>query len=56
MILKCESCGKFMLDERCSCGGKAVSPLPPKFSPEDPYGDYRRRAKELERKEKGYFG
>jgi len=27
------------------CGGRTVSPLPPRFSPEDRYGAYRRRLK-----------
>jgi H/ACA ribonucleoprotein complex subunit 3 len=52
-ILKCKECGKFLLNEKCDCGGKAVSPMPPKYSPEDKYGSYRRRAKEEELKEKG---
>ena len=30
-----------------------VPVLPPKYSPEDKYGGYRRKAKEQERKEKG---
>jgi H/ACA ribonucleoprotein complex subunit 3 len=33
------------MKEVCSCGGKAVNPRPPKYSPEDPYGEYRRKAK-----------
>lgn len=45
-LKKCKSCGKYTLQENCpSCGGKAVSPHPAKFSPEDPYGEYRRRLK-----------
>lgn len=45
-ILKC-SCGAYGLSERCTCGGKRVSPKPPKWSPEDRYGSYRRKYKEL---------
>jgi len=33
------------LEETCSCGGKRINPKPPKYSPEDKYGDYRRAAK-----------
>ncbi|MGM5485493.1 MAG: nucleolar RNA-binding Nop10p family protein [Nanobdellota archaeon] len=53
MILRCRSCGSFTLHEECSCGGEAVTPLPPKYSPDDAYASYRREAKEEERREKG---
>ncbi|MBN1502950.1 ribosome biogenesis protein [Candidatus Woesearchaeota archaeon] len=52
-ILKCQKCSKYTLSEACSCGGNAVSPKPPKYSPEDKYADYRRKVKEGEWKEKG---
>ncbi|MEA1904506.1 MAG: RNA-protein complex protein Nop10 [Candidatus Hadarchaeota archaeon] len=43
---KCSDCGRYTLKEKCtSCGGKTISPHPPKFSPQDPYGKYRRRLK-----------
>lgn len=29
----------------CACGGEALSPKPAKFSIEDKYGHYRRKAK-----------
>ena len=35
------------------CGKKALSPIPAKYSPEDPYGKYRREAKKDMLKEKG---
>jgi H/ACA ribonucleoprotein complex subunit 3 len=42
------SCGSYMLREACpGCGGRAVAPHPPRFSPEDRYGHYRRRLKRL---------
>lgn len=44
-ILKCLKCGKYTLKEKCSCGGKAVSAKPAKYSPEDKFGKYRRLAK-----------
>ncbi|OIO63550.1 ribosome biogenesis protein [Candidatus Woesearchaeota archaeon CG1_02_47_18] len=48
-ILKCSLCGSYTTAEACpKCGGKALSPRPARFSPEDKYGDYRRRAKELQ--------
>ncbi|NIA04322.1 MAG: RNA-protein complex protein Nop10 [Nitrospiraceae bacterium] len=53
-ILKCEKCGNYFLSETCPiCGGKCVTPEPPKFSLEDKYGKYRRIAKESERKSNG---
>ncbi|MBN1792318.1 ribosome biogenesis protein [Candidatus Woesearchaeota archaeon] len=45
-ILKCVSCGSYGLGEKCSCGGLRAKPKPPKYSPEDKYGGYRRRFKE----------
>jgi len=46
-IKKCLSCGKYMLKDFCEkCGGKAVNPKPPRYSPEDRFGEYRRRQKE----------
>ena len=33
------------MKERCDCGGKASIVKPPKFSIEDAYGGYRRKAK-----------
>jgi H/ACA ribonucleoprotein complex subunit 3 len=52
-ILKCLSCGKYALNENCDCGGKAVTPKPAKYNPEDKYGKYRREAKEPELKKRG---
>lgn len=43
-ILKCKKCGTYTLKKECECGGEAVSPKPPRYSPEDPYGEYRRKA------------
>jgi H/ACA ribonucleoprotein complex subunit 3 len=44
-ILKCAQCGKYTMKESCGCGGVAVNVKPPKFSLDDAYGDYRRKAK-----------
>ncbi|MBT6518479.1 RNA-protein complex protein Nop10 [Candidatus Woesearchaeota archaeon] len=45
-ILKCTKCKKYTMQELCpSCGGNAANPAPPKYSPEDPYGTYRRKAR-----------
>jgi H/ACA ribonucleoprotein complex subunit 3 len=45
-ILKCEKCSSYGLKEECSCGGKRITVKPSKFSPEDKYGEYRRKARE----------
>lgn len=43
---KCKKCGTYTFEEECpECGEDAVSPHPAKFSPEDPYGKYRRQLK-----------
>ncbi|MCS7132069.1 MAG: RNA-protein complex protein Nop10 [Hadesarchaea archaeon] len=43
---KCKNCGRYTLKDLCpNCGGKTISPHPPKFSPQDPYGKYRRLLK-----------
>ena len=44
-LKKCPSCGKYSLDEKCSCGSVTETPHPPKFSLEDKYALYRRKAK-----------
>lgn len=50
-ILKCEECSKYTLKE--TCHGKTIRPVPAKYSPEDKYADYRRKAKKEILKEKG---
>lgn len=52
-MLKCENCKSYSLHEKCKCGGNAVNPMPPKYSPDDHYGDYRRKAKKELLIEKG---
>lgn len=53
-ILKCEKCGQYTMRDICpKCGGKAVNPKPAKYSPNDAYGSYRRKAKEAELKKEG---
>jgi H/ACA ribonucleoprotein complex subunit 3 len=44
-ILYCKKCNKYTIKETCSCGAKAITTKPAKFSPEDKYGRYRRIAK-----------
>ncbi|HDN74517.1 ribosome biogenesis protein [Archaeoglobales archaeon ex4484_92] len=52
LMRKCRSCGRYTLQNICpECGEKTFMPIPPKFSPEDPYGKYRRKL----RREVGFF-
>jgi H/ACA ribonucleoprotein complex subunit 3 len=40
---KCVKCGVYTLKNCCpNCGEETINPKPPRFSPEDPYGKYRR--------------
>ncbi len=49
-IKKCPSCGSYALADTCSkCGVANINPDPPKYSPEDRYGDYRRELKKRSR-------
>jgi len=45
-ILFCKRCQIYTLKKECAkCEGKALSPKPAKYSPEDKWGEYRRLAK-----------
>ncbi|MFC1768411.1 RNA-protein complex protein Nop10 [Nanoarchaeota archaeon] len=45
-IMKCQSCGTYTLKENCNkCKIPTENPKPPKYSPDDKYGKYRRVAK-----------
>ncbi len=42
-ILRCTVCGRYTLKDICPvCGAPTVTTKPARFSPEDPYGRYRR--------------
>ena len=44
----CNRCNEYALGEVCSrCKGKTISKYPPRFSPQDHYGKYRRKLKKL---------
>lgn len=50
-LLYCNNCKTYTLDEICSkCKANTVSKNPPRYSPEDHYGKYRR---ELKKQQKG---
>jgi H/ACA ribonucleoprotein complex subunit 3 len=45
-LRKCPTCQEYTLGETCpKCGAKTNVPIPPRYSPEDKYGEYRRRMK-----------
>jgi H/ACA ribonucleoprotein complex subunit 3 len=51
-LLYCEKCKNYTLNEICDvCKTKTISKNPPKFSPEDHYGKYRRKLKKLRKGE-----
>lgn len=47
LLHKCANCGRYTLRrDKCPyCGGELKAAHPAKFSPEDPYGEYRRKMK-----------
>jgi len=53
-IFKCKACQIYTMKEICpKCNIKAGVPRPPKYSPEDKYGKYRRATLLEERKKQG---
>ncbi|HLC74715.1 MAG TPA: nucleolar RNA-binding Nop10p family protein [Candidatus Nanoarchaeia archaeon] len=52
-LLYCEQCAAYTMKETHDCGTVAVLRVPPKWSPEDKYGKYRREARMDELKKKG---
>lgn len=44
----CEICKDYTMDENCHrCNKKTIPKAPPRFSPQDHYGKYRRMLKKL---------
>ncbi len=47
-IRRCEPCELYTLKSACpKCDAPTTMPLPPRYSPEDKYGKYRRQLKAL---------
>jgi len=45
-IRYCRACGRYTMSHKCpGCGEETLIAGPPRFSPEDRFGEYRRRAK-----------
>ena len=53
-IFFCEKCREYTMKEECpKCGKKTVINKPARYSPEDKYGEYRRKTKnDIEEKAK----
>ncbi|MCG7843970.1 MAG: RNA-protein complex protein Nop10 [Methanomassiliicoccales archaeon] len=46
-LRRCDKCHEYTLKNACPrCGSKTLTPIPPRFSPDDRYGEYRRRARQ----------
>lgn len=52
-ILKCAKCGKYSMKEACGCGNRASAARPLKYSPDDKFSSYRRKAKLNDYAERG---
>ena len=49
-IFYCKKCDNYTLNKICrECKEKTISKIPPRFSPQDPYGEYRRKLKKLQK-------
>ena len=49
LLKRCLACKEYTLSDVCPrCGGAAKPNRPAKFSPEDAYGEYRRKLKRLD--------
>ncbi|MCD4739840.1 RNA-protein complex protein Nop10 [archaeon] len=44
-LRKCSTCNAYTLEEQ-HCGKETIAAHPPKYSPKDPYGKYRLKARE----------
>lgn len=52
LLKRCLACKEYTLQDACPrCGGAAKPNRPAKFSPEDQYGEYRRKLKRLDASE-----
>ncbi|MBO7351543.1 MAG: RNA-protein complex protein Nop10 [Candidatus Methanomethylophilaceae archaeon] len=53
-LRRCRDCGAYSTKEICpDCGARTETALPPRYSPDDRYGEYRRTAIEQEYGENG---
>ena len=49
-LLYCKNCNIYTLDTICNiCEAQTISKNPPRFSPQDHYGEYRRKLKKIQK-------
>ncbi len=51
-ILKCAKCGKYTMQTKC-CNKETINPKPAKYSVDDKYGSYRRKARRNDLEKRG---
>lgn len=52
----CQKCKVYSMKKQCpKCSGEMVLAKPPKYSPEDKLGSYRREAKKKDLENKGFI-
>ncbi len=44
-LFKCAKCNKYTMKESCDCGSKTMNPKPLKYSIDDKFAGYKRKAK-----------
>ncbi|MBI2650786.1 ribosome biogenesis protein [Candidatus Woesearchaeota archaeon] len=44
-IFKCNNCNKYTMKETCDCGNKTLFSRPVKYTPNDKFSSYKRKAK-----------
>ena len=53
-ILYCISCSAYTMEQKCpKCSKPTITKKPEKYSTDDKYGEYRRKAKKKEREQEG---
>ena len=54
-ISRCDNCKKYTMGEICGCGSKTIIAAPIKYSPDDKFVHYRRKAKLEEYSKRGFI-
>jgi H/ACA ribonucleoprotein complex subunit 3 len=49
-LFYCKKCKVYTLEKKCkNCGNKTIIKHPPRYSPQDRYGRYRRKLKKMDK-------
>ena len=55
-LRKCRNCNLYTMKEKCpQCGAPSSPSIPPRYSPDDRYGEYRRKSIRDEYGENGKY-